>query len=302
MSDNLGNWLAGLLEKRKQDAQKAGVLRKAFAVYDSENKDQYAAMGLEELEGHVQAMGMQRAQAQLEQEKVRTAEAQQQLQAGKTFQGALSRMRTGGQTMMDASRASAPVLRALASLGLGGGPAADQIDEAGSQFQPDAQNILQTGLESGVDPGKVATLADSMARIETMGRRGTKNNLRFVTSPTGATIALSADTGAFQYDPYSKAQAEGATLSKKDAIKVYNGNQARINQIRTQMKMAEDPENAILWDADALKAELDDLESQQPDLRRVTGLGGSASTATKPAPTATPTKKRRYNPKTGKIE
>lgn len=269
------SWLESFLSERKENAQKATVLRKALATYDPDNKEQYTAMGLAELEGVIQTQRMGREKTRADLDQAELTDRNQQMQAGQTFRDALSRLRIGGQQAIDASRAPAPVLKALGQFFPGMGEAGAALEEQ-PDFQPGGQDLLQLGLESGLDPAKVATLADSIARIQALEQRGrsSKDNLRFVKSPTGATVALSGDTGAFQYDPFSKAEAERAGLAPRDALQAFNRNQERIAQIRQTLKLAQDPENAGFWDSEALQAELEDLQGQQVELRQRAGLSG----------------------------
>lgn len=208
--------------------------------------------------------------------------------------------------------------------------AALQLDDRAGQRQAD--NALARALQASrtpavatpgpfggpVAPGGVSVdrlleaLAENPQAVNARGLANVDNLIRaidggkapkslsFVNSPTGATIALSPDTGAFQYDPFSKAQAQSSQLQPRDALKAYNDNQERLSKLMQNRKRAENPEFKDLFDAEALDAEIEALQAQQEELRTQAGFKKPATrTGTAPAAAA---KVRKYNPATGRIE
>ena len=145
-------------------------------------------------------------QAQIDQEKMRTALAGQNLQAeqaGPAFVADVNK-RMAGQP-------GAP------EIPLGGNPAFSVLPEAlPAVAAVPGQPLDQAWLGAAGGPsgaGAMSSGSERMLRALEIGekqRQGKQpKNVKFVTSPTGAVLALS-DTGVFQYDPNSKAEAEKA--------------------------------------------------------------------------------------------
>jgi hypothetical protein len=60
--------IAGAIDKRRTESQKATALRKAISLYDETMKDQVQTMGLRDLEGFIAAQGMKQARTAQEQQ------------------------------------------------------------------------------------------------------------------------------------------------------------------------------------------------------------------------------------------
>lgn len=111
-----------------------------------------------------------------------------------------------------AGRSVAPVFQALGQVMPGLSEAGDAAQNVQAP-EPGIMDILRMAAQSGVPPERSAAMAENVARaVHAMSesRPGQKppKTLQFVKSPTGADVALSPETGAFQYDPFSKAEAE----------------------------------------------------------------------------------------------
>lgn len=71
---DLGKSFQNAMERRKREASEAAALRKLGAVYDPENKERFATMGLNELRAEAAAFGASR-QKQMEDSRLKTEEA-----------------------------------------------------------------------------------------------------------------------------------------------------------------------------------------------------------------------------------
>lgn len=222
------------------------------------------------------------------------AQKRQQEESNVRMQGQYMDIIRGKQQMEDRARQQAAADALDKAFGEAGtatvpGTLFPQSPEAPGLYPPN-ENVpvpaamTPEGLMSAVARNRQAVNApqfDNVLRIlETGARQRTKGAPMPFTSARGTPGVYSADTGAFQFDPAVGIEARAA-LQPRDALKTYNDNQERISALNQRLKMAKQPDMGQYFDADAINAELLDLQQQQNQLRPV--FGGRAGA---PSPAA----------------
>lgn len=250
-----GQGLARGIEQMTGNLKKAKAYRTMAVDGLGMEPEAVDKMPLEELEGHFQAMAVKSAMEGQKQKR-------QAMQQEQDYNAEIARM------MQPGIQPDQPAGMIMAD---GGSPMpGEQGPESGvPAFSP--QDMMRAAARHG-------QLSPEIALKFMAGAGKTPKTLQFMKDPAGADIALSPDTGAFQYSPYSKAEAQ-AKLQPRDALKTYNDNQERMSKLKQNLKLTSDPETAKYFDADAIHAELADLEAQQAELRPVFGGKGKAKEA-----------------------
>ncbi len=105
---------------------------------------------------------------------------------------------------------------------------------------------------------------------------------RIVTGPNESQVVVDPTTAGpmqangFYYDGKRWVSASGQTIKPGEALQTYNKNGARMGEISTQLKMAQDPQYNGIYDPDALNKEMDDLKVQQSTLKPIWQGNGAA--------------------------
>lgn len=206
----LGAFLENLVAQKRQDGQKASVLRKALTVYDPDNKDQYTAMGLTDLEGTVQGLGMKRQKSIYDQQ-------QQEAMAGDMFRRVVSQVTQQGQDVTNASRLPAQALQAFGRLGIPGfGQIGNELQNQ-PDFQLDAEGLARLGLQTGAI--KPTEGVNALSRIQAAKTQTEDDGVKFTQDPvTGKRFAthgkILSESGI---DPaFASAPLAGGAVPMKD--------------------------------------------------------------------------------------
>lgn len=267
-----GQGLAQGIERMGADLKKAKAYRSMAVDALGMDPDAVDKMSLPQLEGKFQALAVKNAmEGARQRQQLFTAEMEDRARA----------MMGRQQAETDRGAFNADIARAMQPRIQPEGPAGMMLENG--SFAPSAP---APAAAPSFDPAQFMGIAARHNQLspETVSKfMGGNKDLVFRTSPTGAIIAQSPDTGAFQYDPFSKEKAKGEEdrkLTPRDARKIYNDNQERMSKLRQNLKLTEKPEFAQYFDSDALNAELVDLEEQNAELKPV--FGGTDQKQAKP--------------------
>jgi len=175
-------------EKSRSEANKAKALRTYLGEVDPKNKDRLTTLSLAELEGLGQAFATKTALAKQQREELKAAQDDRSA-------AALARV------LQDAGS-----LNETEVLAQGRGPVRQTRATV-----PMTASRLQTVLARNPDAVRSENFAPTLNALRALigdGAAAEQGGLEFVKSPTGAVITREKKTGAFQYDPFSKADAE----------------------------------------------------------------------------------------------
>lgn len=175
-------------EKSRSEANKAKALRTYLGEVDPENKDRLTALGLAELEGLGQAFATKTALAKQQREELKAAQDDRSAAAlGRFVQDATS-------------------LNEMEVLAQGNGPVRQTRQPV--PFTMRRLLEVQGRHPDAVSAANYPQILSAMRQLIGDSEAADRGGLEFVKSPTGAVITREKKTGAFQYDPFSKADAE----------------------------------------------------------------------------------------------
>lgn len=181
-------------EQQRSEANKAKALRAYLGEVDPENKDRLTALGLAELEGLGQAFATKTALAKQQREELKAAQEDRSA-------AALARvLQDAGTETVETPAFTLPFVRGFTF------PATRSTRPV-----PMTANRLQSVLARNPDAARSENFAPTLNALRALigdGAAAEQGGLEFVKSPTGAVITREKKTGAFQYDPFSKADAE----------------------------------------------------------------------------------------------
>lgn len=174
-------------EKKRNEAQETQSLRKLMSLYTPERKDEFTAMNLADLRGEAEGIAVKSALQKQQQEQQQAAQETQST-------AAMARV------LQDAGS-----LNETEVLAQGNGPV-----RATRQPVAMTPQRLQTVLARNPQAIANRDFAPNMQALRALIGDATaedRGGLEFVTTPTGAIVTREKKTGAFQYDPFSKAEA-----------------------------------------------------------------------------------------------
>lgn len=181
-------------EKSRSEANKAKALRTYLGEVDPENKDRLTTLSLAELEGLGQAFATKTALAKQQREELKAAQEDRSA-------AALARvLQDAGTETVETPAFTLPNVRGFTF------PATRSTRPV-----PMTSSRLQSVLAQNPEAARSENFAPTINALRALigdGAAAEQGGLEFVKSPTGAVITREKKTGAFQYDPFSKSEAE----------------------------------------------------------------------------------------------